>query len=363
MLRPYIPQAPSGRRPLAGPPALAPLHRAPRAAPKAVAQEVDDSAQTADDFYYILGVPPRASTKEIKDAYRALMKDCHPDLSGDEESTEFATLLNEVYSTLVDPERRATYDSLAGFAAAAVNPFRDASLPQDSVFVDEFSCIGCRNCTHVCPSSFFIEDDWGRARVGRQGADGRDKLQEAIDTCPVSCIHWVTAPQLSLLEAAMERMERVAVWALMSNSGGGAKDVFNEASIAWEKRQAAVRARMEAESSRASWAKWSWAKGFEGFNDAGGAAGGAGRYSNSNSGGDYSGYASAGSGTDDGGSGTDDEAFGGGGGGRERQRIARLAARAARAARQYKQWQEMNASRNRALLGATTSASGDSMDG
>ncbi|KIY92276.1 hypothetical protein MNEG_15686 [Monoraphidium neglectum] len=55
-----------------------------------------DELQTADDFYYILGVSPRATTKQIKDAYRGLMKECHPDMSGDEESAEFATLLNEV---------------------------------------------------------------------------------------------------------------------------------------------------------------------------------------------------------------------------------------------------------------------------
>lgn len=30
-----------------------------------------------------------------------------------------------------------------------------------------------------------------------------------MDTCPVSCIHWCTAPQLTLLEDAMARMERV----------------------------------------------------------------------------------------------------------------------------------------------------------
>lgn len=50
-------------------------------------------------------------------------------------------------------------------------------------------------------------------------------LQEAIDTCPVNCIHWVTASQLSLLEATMSKMERVAVWSLMSGGGGG-RDVF-----------------------------------------------------------------------------------------------------------------------------------------
>lgn len=70
-----------------------------------------------------------------------------------------------------------------------------------------------------------MEDDWGRARAMAQGKDQPDKLQEAIDTCPVNCIYWVTAPQLSLLEAAMAKMERVAVWALMSGGGGG-KDVF-----------------------------------------------------------------------------------------------------------------------------------------
>jgi len=45
----------------------------------------------------------------------------------------------------MDPERRATYDALAGFSADSINPFTDASLPADQVFVDEFTCIGCRN--------------------------------------------------------------------------------------------------------------------------------------------------------------------------------------------------------------------------
>jgi hypothetical protein len=35
----------------------------------------------------------------------------------------------------------------------------------------------------------------------------------------------VTAPQLSMLEATMAKMERVAVWSLMSGGGSG-RDVF-----------------------------------------------------------------------------------------------------------------------------------------
>lgn len=45
------------------------------------------------------------------------------------------------------------------------------------VFVDEFTCIGCRNCNNVCPSTFMMEEEWGRARVAQQGVDGVEKLQ------------------------------------------------------------------------------------------------------------------------------------------------------------------------------------------
>lgn len=35
--------------------------------------------------------------------------------------------------TLMDPERRATYDALAGFSANSINPFADTTLPADQV--------------------------------------------------------------------------------------------------------------------------------------------------------------------------------------------------------------------------------------
>jgi hypothetical protein len=47
----------------------------------------------------------------------------------------------------------------------------------------------------------------------------------------------VTVPQLSLLEAAMARMGRVAVWSMGMGGGKGLNvDVFTEASLAWQKR-------------------------------------------------------------------------------------------------------------------------------
>ncbi|MCM1982772.1 ferredoxin [Lyngbya confervoides] len=78
---------------------------------------------------------------------------------------------------------------------------------QRGVYVDEPTCIGCQNCAHVARNTFYIEDRNGRARVFRQDGDPEDKIQEAIDTCPVNCIHWVDYPQLRSLEAQRRDQE------------------------------------------------------------------------------------------------------------------------------------------------------------
>ena len=60
-----------------------------------------------------------------------------------------------------------------------------------AVWVDEAVCIGCRYCSHVASHTFVVEPDWGRSRAIRQDGDSTELIQEAIDTCPVDCIHWV----------------------------------------------------------------------------------------------------------------------------------------------------------------------------
>lgn len=71
---------------------------------------------------------------------------------------------------------------------------------QKGVYVDEVTCIGCKHCAHVARNTFYIEPDYGRSRVIRQDADTEDIIQEAIDTCPVDCIHWVDYTELRKLE-------------------------------------------------------------------------------------------------------------------------------------------------------------------
>ena len=71
---------------------------------------------------------------------------------------------------------------------------------QSGVYVDELTCIGCTHCAHVARNTFYIEPDYGRARVIRQDGDSEALIQEAIDTCPVDCIHRVDYTRLSQLE-------------------------------------------------------------------------------------------------------------------------------------------------------------------
>ncbi|VAH79472.1 unnamed protein product [Triticum turgidum subsp. durum] len=167
---------------------------------------------------------PDATPQQIKKAYYNCMKACHPDLSGnDPDVTNFCMFINEVYTVLTDPIQRAVYDEINGFTATATNPFLD-DAPRDHVFVDEFSCIGCKNCANVCSKVFEIEEDYGRARVYNQSGN-EELIQEAIDSCPVDCIHWTSAAQVTLLEDEMRRVERVNV-ALMLSGMGSSFDVF-----------------------------------------------------------------------------------------------------------------------------------------
>jgi len=68
------------------------------------------------------------------------------------------------------------------------------------VYVDEHTCIGCTNCAMIAQSTFFMDEEHGRARVFQQWGDDDETVQIAIDTCPVDCIHYVPYEELKRLE-------------------------------------------------------------------------------------------------------------------------------------------------------------------
>lgn len=63
-----------------------------------------------ETFYSVLGVDRDADAKRIKEAYRDLVKDHHPDVSDDDDAAETFKRLTEARDVLVDPPSRKQYD-------------------------------------------------------------------------------------------------------------------------------------------------------------------------------------------------------------------------------------------------------------
>ncbi|MFW9258697.1 MULTISPECIES: ferredoxin [unclassified Nostoc] len=104
-----------------------------------------------------------------------------------------------------EENRSGLEPELGGFLRDApersgLEPELGGVLRQNGVYVDEITCIGCKHCAHVARNTFYIEPDYGRSRVVRQDGDAEELIQEAIDTCPVDCIHWVDYTALKNLE-------------------------------------------------------------------------------------------------------------------------------------------------------------------
>lgn len=109
-------------------------------------------------------------------------------------------------------DRTGLEPELGGFLRDApdrtgLEPELGGVLRQKGVYVDEITCIGCKHCAHVARNTFYIEPDYGRSRVVRQDGDSEELIAEAIDTCPVNCIHWVDYTELKNLEN--ERKDQV----------------------------------------------------------------------------------------------------------------------------------------------------------
>ncbi|NJL09566.1 MAG: ferredoxin [Calothrix sp. SM1_7_51] len=104
-----------------------------------------------------------------------------------------------------DKNRSGLEPELGGFLRNApersgLEPELGGAIRQKGVYVDEITCIGCKHCAHVARNTFYIEPDYGRSRVIRQDADSLEIIQEAIDTCPVDCIHWLDYTELKKVE-------------------------------------------------------------------------------------------------------------------------------------------------------------------
>jgi Ca-activated chloride channel family protein len=86
------------------------------------------------DYYATLGVSPTATTSDVKQAYRKLARQYHPDAPGAPKSTSLLfRLVQQAYEVLSDPKQRAKYDEeRRRFLATQSSPFGLKIIPSHS---------------------------------------------------------------------------------------------------------------------------------------------------------------------------------------------------------------------------------------
>jgi DnaJ-class molecular chaperone len=86
----------------------------------------------AHNYYETLGVAQDAPGRVVKDAYRHLAFQHHPDRNPDPAAADTMKRVNEAYAVLSNPEKRREYDALCRrFGSAAHDRFRTAHNEQD----------------------------------------------------------------------------------------------------------------------------------------------------------------------------------------------------------------------------------------
>ncbi|KAL1352826.1 hypothetical protein HN51_016805 [Arachis hypogaea] len=159
------------------------------------------------NYYELLGVSADSNAQEIREAYRKLQKQHHPDIVG-QKGHKYTLLLNEAYEVLMKDDLRRKYDEsinqmrirLGENNTPLGNSTWKGPLRPQALFVDENACIGCRECVYHASNTFIMDEARGCARVKVQYGDTDQNIEVSIESCPVNCIYWVKREELAVLE-------------------------------------------------------------------------------------------------------------------------------------------------------------------
>ncbi len=72
------------------------------------------------------------------------------------------------------------------------NPSARARAAGKTLIIDQLECISCGTCVEQTDAVFVLPDD--SKAVARTQEGPMDAIQDAIDACPVTCIHWTENP-------------------------------------------------------------------------------------------------------------------------------------------------------------------------
>eukprot|EP00927_Polykrikos_kofoidii_P018727 TRINITY_DN18714_c0_g1_i1.p1 TRINITY_DN18714_c0_g1~~TRINITY_DN18714_c0_g1_i1.p1 ORF type:complete len:479 (-),score=77.83 TRINITY_DN18714_c0_g1_i1:267-1703(-) len=95
--------------------------------------------QGSEDYYQVLGVSRNASEKELKQAFRKLARQYHPDVNKESGSQEKFQNIARAYEILGDPQKRQQYDQFGEAGVSSMGNGPDiASMNLEDIFGDVF---------------------------------------------------------------------------------------------------------------------------------------------------------------------------------------------------------------------------------
>ena len=147
------------------------------------------------DYYEILGVSKDATKDEIKSAFRKMARKYHPDVNKAPDAEEKFKELGKAYETLMDDNKRATYDrfgeeGLQNAGYSTQGPFADGFGDLSDIFESFFGGFGFGGSRRVDPNAptrgenlrLDIEIEFEEAMFGVE----KEIKIDHLETCP-SC--------------------------------------------------------------------------------------------------------------------------------------------------------------------------------
>jgi len=93
---------------------------------------------TNRDYYEILGVSRTATQDEMKQAFRKLARQFHPDVNKESDAEDKFKEINEAYSVLSDADKRARYDRFGRAGLGDMGGAQDYSVHFEDIFEELF---------------------------------------------------------------------------------------------------------------------------------------------------------------------------------------------------------------------------------
>jgi molecular chaperone DnaJ len=122
---------------------------------------------TNRDYYEVLGIGREATQDEIKQAFRKLARQFHPDVNKDPDAEDKFKEINEAYGVLSDTQKRAQYDRFGRAGLGDMGGMQDFSVHFGDIFEELFGFGGGRGTS--------------RRNVPRRGRDLQMSIELAFD--------------------------------------------------------------------------------------------------------------------------------------------------------------------------------------